>query len=376
MAIQKSNDTLDMLISATVQFCEKKIAPIADKIDRDDIIPEALYSEMRDQGMLSLILPQRYGGLGLTYSSYIHVLEIVSKYSAGVALSLEAHNSLGLEHIAKYGSEELKENIIPEIIASAKPVAWALTEPRGGSDAKRMSTTALAKQDGYILNGSKTFITHGFSADKIVVMAKTNDSISAFVIDADSEGVERTKLQGKMGTRGSDTAEIHFNDVFIPKDRLLGREGEGFEQAMELLHGGRIAVGAMAVGMAEACIDASIMYSKQREAFGSKISRFEAIRFYLADLSTELEAAKLLVEKAASLRDNGLPHRKEAAMAKYYASQVAMKAARTAIQIHGGYGFFSGSIVERMYRDAKLLEIGEGTNEVLKLIISSEILRD
>ncbi|MEM3684420.1 MAG: acyl-CoA dehydrogenase family protein [Conexivisphaerales archaeon] len=356
------------------EFCEKKIIPVADEIDRDDLIPSRLYDEMKEQGLLTLTVPQKYGGLGLDYRTYSSVIEIVSEYSAGVALSLEAHNSLGIAQVMAYGSEELKKIALEAVLSHSSTIAWALTEPRGGSDARGMATVAKEVGDEYLLTGTKTFITHGYSARLIVTFAKSEKGITAFLVDGDSPGLKRSKLEGKLGTRGPDTATLNFDEVRVPASRIIGNAGEGFSQAIDVLNGGRIAVGAMGVGLAIASLNRCINYSKEREAFGSKLSRFQALRFSIAEIAAETEAAWQLVLHAADLRDTNLPHRKEAAMAKYIASQVAMKAARTAVQFLGGYGYFRGTDAERMYRDAKLLEIGEGTNEVLKMIIAKEII--
>ncbi|MEM0118569.1 MAG: acyl-CoA dehydrogenase family protein [Conexivisphaerales archaeon] len=356
------------------EFCEKKVIPIADEIDREDIIPRRLYDEMKEHGMLTLTVPQEYGGLGLNYRTYSSVIEIVSEYSAGVALSLEAHNSLAIAQVMKYGSEELKKKALEAVLKDSSTIAWALTEPRGGSDARSMATEAKRDGDEYLISGTKTFITHGYSAKLIVTFAKTDNGITAFLVDGDSPGLSRSKLEGKLGTRGPDTATLNFDRVKVPRSRVIGNEGEGFSQAIDVLNGGRIAVGAMGVGLAIACLKRCVNYSKEREAFGSKLAKFQSLRFSIAEIAAETEAAWQLVLHAADMRDNNLPHRKEAAMAKYFASQVAMKAARMAVQFLGGYGYFRGTDAERMYRDAKLLEIGEGTNEVLKMIIAKEIM--
>jgi alkylation response protein AidB-like acyl-CoA dehydrogenase len=368
------DETAKLLLENVREFCSEAIAPIAEKIDEEDRIPDQLYVRMRDQGLLTLLLPEKYGGLGLDYTTYSQVIELVTGFSAGVALSLEAHNSLGLAHLVSYGSEELKRRVIPEIVSGASPVAWALTEPRGGSDARGMETVARKDGDRYLLNGTKTFITHGARAKYLVVMAKFGEGISSFLVDGRSEGLRKSELEGKLGVRGSDTATLVFEDVVVPNDMVIGEQGRGFEQAMDVLDGGRIAVGAMGVGTASSCLEISVSYAKQRSAFGSPISQFQGIRFLLAELATGVQASRLLVQNAAALRDSGLPHRKEAAMAKYFSSQVAVEASRTALQIMGGYGYFRGSRVERIYRDAKILEIGEGTNEVLKSIIARETI--
>lgn len=369
------DDYLELLYKNVREFCEKKVSPLADEIDSKDYIPERLYQDLAEQGLMTMLVPEELGGLGLSYSSYVQILSIVSEYSAGVSLSLEAHNSLGLEHIIRYGDDRMKELAISSIKKGAKPVAWALTEPRGGSDARGIVTRAEKRGGSYILNGSKIFITHGFIADLIVTIARSEKGITAFLVDGSSAGLTRSKLEGKLGTRGPDTSTLIFDNVEVPAENVIGEEGKGFDQAMEVLDGGRIAVGGMGVGISSSCLKSSIQYVQQRKAFGSKVSEFQGVRFEIAEIATQMEAARQLVMHAAKLRDEGKPHRKEAAMAKYFSSQVAMSAARLGVQLHGGYGFFRGTPVERFYRDAKLLEIGEGTNEVLKMVIAKELIK-
>jgi alkylation response protein AidB-like acyl-CoA dehydrogenase len=364
-----------LILSNIEEFAKRKIEPISKKVDEEDHIPEELYMEMKDHGLMSLLIPEVYGGLGLDTITYSKVLEIMGRYSGGIALSLEAHNSLGLNHVFLFGNDEMRRMVIDYTLKNARPVAWALTEQTSGTDAKNMNTTY--KKDGgkYIINGSKIFITHGVSARYIVIMAKGERGISAFLLDGESPGLERNKLHGKMGVRGSDTAEIILRDVEVPEENIIGNEGEGFRQAMKILEGGRIAIAAIALGLAQASLDYSIDYAKQRKAFGTTISQFEGIQFYLADIATNIQASRLLIEHAAELYDRGLPARKEISMAKYFASQVAMDASRMAIQIHGGYGYFRDFGIERYLRDSKLMEIGEGTNEVQKMIIAKELLK-
>jgi alkylation response protein AidB-like acyl-CoA dehydrogenase len=364
-----------LILSNIEEFAKRKVEPISKKVDEEDHIPEELYVEMKDHGLLSLIIPQEYGGLGLDTITYSKVLEIFGRYSGGIALSLEAHNSLGLNHVFLFGSEHMKKMVIDYTLRNSRPVAWALTEPSSGTDAKNMSTTYRKEGNRYFINGSKIFITHGASAKYIVVMAKGENGINAFLVDGDSLGLERNKIMNKMGVRGSDTAEIVFNNVEVPSENLIGNEGEGFKQALKILEGGRIAIAGIALGLAEAALNLSIDYAKQRKAFGTTLSQFQGIQFYLADIATNVQAARLLIEHAAELYDRGMNARKEISMAKYFASQVAMDASRMAIQIYGGYGYFRDFGIERYLRDSKLMEIGEGTNEVQKMIISRELLK-
>ncbi|MFP3255912.1 MAG: acyl-CoA dehydrogenase family protein [Thermoplasmata archaeon] len=364
-----------LILSNIEEFAKRKVEPISRKVDEEDHIPEELYVEMKDHGLLSLIIPQEYGGLGLDTITYSKVLEIFGRYSGGIALSLEAHNSLGLNHVFLFGSEHMKKMVIDYTLKNSRPVAWALTEPSSGTDAKNMSTTYRKEGNRYFINGSKIFITHGASAKYIVVMAKGENGINAFLVDGDSLGLERNKIMNKMGVRGSDTAEIVFNNVEVPSENLIGNEGEGFKQALKILEGGRIAIAGIALGLAEAALNLSIDYAKQRKAFGTTLSQFQGIQFYLADIATNVQAARLLIEHAAELYDRGMNARKEISMAKYFASQVAMDASRMAIQIYGGYGYFRDFGIERYLRDSKLMEIGEGTNEVQKMIIARELLK-
>ena len=364
-----------LILSNIEEFAKRKVEPISRKVDEEDHIPEELYVEMKDHGLLSLIIPQEYGGLGLDTITYSKVLEIFGRYSGGIALSLEAHNSLGLNHVFLFGSEHMKKMVIDYTLRNSRPVAWALTEPSSGTDAKNMSTTYRKEGNRYFINGSKIFITHGASAKYIVVMAKGENGINAFLVDGDSLGLERNKIMNKMGVRGSDTAEIVFNNVEVPSENLIGNEGEGFKQALKILEGGRIAIAGIALGLAEAALNLSIDYAKQRKAFGTTLSQFQGIQFYLADIATNVQAARLLIEHAAELYDRGMNARKEISMAKYFASQVAMDASRMAIQIYGGYGYFRDFGIERYLRDSKLMEIGEGTNEVQKMIIARELLK-
>lgn len=364
-----------LILSNIEEFAKRKVEPISKKVDEEDHIPEELYVEMKEHGLLSLIIPQEYGGLGLDTITYSKVLEIFGRYSGGIALSLEAHNSLGLNHVFLFGSEHMKKMVIDYTLRNSRPVAWALTEPSSGTDAKNMSTTYRKEGNRYFINGSKIFITHGASAKYIVVMAKGENGINAFLVDGDSLGLERNKIMNKMGVRGSDTAEIVFNNVEVPSENLIGNEGEGFKQALKILEGGRIAIAGIALGLAEAALNLSIDYAKQRKAFGTTLSQFQGIQFYLADIATNVQAARLLIEHAAELYDKGMNARKEISMAKYFASQVAMDASRMAIQIYGGYGYFRDFGIERYLRDSKLMEIGEGTNEVQKMIISRELLK-
>ncbi len=364
-----------ILINTIEEFAKKKIEPIAKKIDEEDEIPSMLYRELRDIGLMGILIPQKYGGSELDMLTYSYILEIVGRYSGGLALSLEAQNSLGLSHLYLYGNEKQRERYVPEVIASANPIAWALTEPQSGSDAKNLQTKALKKDNKYIITGSKIFITHGVHSDYLVLFAKAEKGISAFIVDGHAKGIERNAIKNKLGVRGTETAEIFLNEVEVPEENLLGKEGEGYKQAMNILDAGRIAIGAMGVGLAQGAFNLVVSYMKERSAFGSKLENFEGLQFRLAELGTELEAARLMVHQSALLKDQGKTFKKQASMAKYFSSQVAMKISNFAIQVHGGYGYFRDFGIDRYLRDSKLLEIGEGTNEVQRLIIFRELIR-
>ncbi|MCL4326528.1 MAG: acyl-CoA dehydrogenase family protein [Candidatus Thermoplasmatota archaeon] len=365
-----------ILFSTIEKFAKEKIAPVSNKIDEEDEIPREIYMELRDMGLLGITIPQKYGGSEFDMKTYAGILEIVGKYSGGLALSLEAHNSLGLSHIFEFGNEVQRERFVQKIINSANPVAWGLTEPQAGSDAKNLLTTAKKEGKHYILNGSKIFITHGVLSDYIVIIAKTDNGITSFIVSGDSDGLTKSKIKGKLGMRGTDTAELNLDNVPVPAENMLGKEGDGYRQAMKILDGGRIAIAAISVGIAQAAVDSSLKYMKERSAFNKTLDNFEALQFSISELQTDIEAGRLLVYKAATLKDSGDSYRKTAAMAKYFTSKTAMKAADFAIQVHGGYGYFSEFGINRLLRDAKLLEIGEGTSEIQKLIIFRELTKD
>ncbi|MGC8645916.1 MAG: acyl-CoA dehydrogenase family protein [Thermoplasmata archaeon] len=365
----------DIILRTVEEFSKKYIEPEAKRIDFEDHIPDDLWDKFYDYGLMLLRADERYGGINSDMKTFLEILKIISFYSGGIGLSLEAHNGLGLDHVLKFGNEEQKSEVIEKIKRYHRPVAWALTETSSGSDAKNMKTEYRKNGNRYIINGSKIFITHGISSNHIVLMAKGEEGINAFLLDANEFGIERNKLNDKMGVRGSDTAEIIFHDVEVNRDRIIGKPGEGFRQVMDVLIGGRIAISGVALGIAKSALQKSIEYSKERTAFNQKLADFEGIQFYLAEMATEIRAAELLAEKAAEMYDNGMHSRLYSSMAKYKSSQVAMLCSRLAIQIHGGYGYFRDFGIDRLLRDAKLMEIGEGTNEIQKIIISKELLK-
>ncbi|MDI6855893.1 MAG: acyl-CoA dehydrogenase family protein [Candidatus Thermoplasmatota archaeon] len=363
------------------EFAEKEIAPIAQEIDRDGRFPSEVITKAAKLGLLGITIPKEYGGLGLDNISYAIAIEEISKVSGSLGLTLEAHNSLCTWHIYNKGTEEQRKKYVVPLAKGQYLGAWALTEPLAGSDAASIQTTAVREGDYWVINGTKLFITNSDIAGTIVVMAVTDKSkrakgISAFIIEKGTEGLSYGKEEDKLGLRACRTVEVILENCKVPKENLLGGEGMGFIGAMETLYGGRVGVAAMAVGIAQAAYEVSLKYSKQRKQFGKYICEFQAIQWMLANMATEIEAARLLALRAAYLADIGKRYVKEASMAKLFASEVAMKITAQAIQILGGYGYTEDYPVERFFRDVKLCEIGEGTSEVERLIISREILKE
>ena len=360
------------------EFCEKEIKPIAAKIDDEEEFPWDLYKKMGKLGLMGMTVPKEYGGAGIDRLSYMIALEEISKASGSVGITVEAHNSLGIGHIYEKGTEEQRRKYLPRLTSGEAIAAWALTEPNAGSDAASIQTTAVLDGDEWVLNGTKHFITSGDIAEVVTVMAKTDKEkgakgISAFIVEKGTPGFEVGVLEDKLGLRGSRTAELILEDCRVPKENLLGEKNMGFIGAMNILDRGRTAIGAMAVGIAQAALEESIEYSKQRQQFGRPISKFQAVQWMIVDMATEIEAARLLVHRAAFLEDHDMPFTKEAAMAKLFASEMAMRATRKAIQVHGGYGYTKEYPLERFFRDVKLCEIGEGTSEVQRLVIARRL---
>ena len=360
------------------EFCEREIKPIADKIDKEEYSPEDLYKKMGQMGLMGMTVPQKYGGAGIDRISYMIALEEISRVSGSVGLTVEAHNSLGIGHIYEHGTEEQRKKYLPKLCSGQGFAAWALTEPNAGSDAAAAQTTAVLDKDEWVINGAKQFITSGDIADVIVVMAMTDKSkgakgISAIIVEKDTPGFKVGQLEDKLGLRGSHTAQLFFEDCRVPKENLLGEKGMGFIGAMNILDRGRTAIGAMSVGIARAALEDAIEYAKQRQQFGRPISKFQAIQWMITDMATEIDAARLLVYRAAYMEDQNIRFTKEASMAKLFASEMAMRATRKAIQIFGGYGYTTEYPVERYFRDIKLCEIGEGTSEVQRLVISRQL---
>lgn len=378
-----SNDEqLAMIRQSAKDFAEARIRPNFMDWDEREYFPRELFTEMGEYGFMGVLVPEEYGGTGLGYQEYITIVDEIARVCGSIGLSVAAHNSLCTNHILMFGTEEQKQKYLPALASGEHIGAWGLTEPNTGSDAGRMQTVAIKQADGgYILNGAKNFITHGLSGEVAVVIVRTGElldshGMTAFIVERDDKGFRGGKKEQKLGMRASETAELIFEDCYLPADRVLGEVGEGFIQSMKILDGGRISIAALSIGIARGAFNAALAYSKEREQFGKAISRFQAISFKLAEMATEIEAAELMVREAGRLKDAHLPVTKMSAMAKYYASEVACKVAGEGVQIFGGYGFTREYPAEKFYRDCKLLTIGEGTSEIQKLVISRHLLKE
>ncbi|MGA8043144.1 MAG: acyl-CoA dehydrogenase [Terracidiphilus sp.] len=361
-------------------FAAREIAPNIMKWDEASEFPLATIKSLGDMGLLGIIFPPEYGGAGLGYVDYVLAIEELSAVDASIGITVAAHNSLGTNHIFLAGNEEQRRKYIPRLATGEWLAAWGLTEPGSGSDASGARTTAVRRGDRYVLNGSKTFITNGHYADVAVVIAVTDKSkgthgLSAFVIEKGTKGFRPGKKENKLGLRSSDTSELLFEDCEIPAENLLGVEGEGFVDAMRVLDGGRISIAALSLGMARGALDAAVKDVKERRQFGKAIAEFQGIQWKLADMATELDAARLLTQRAAVLKDAGRKVTRESAMAKLFASEVAVSICNNAVQLFGGYGFIKDYPVEKFYRDVKLCTIGEGTSEIQRMVIGREILK-
>ncbi len=361
-------------------FARKEIAPKVMIYDENKEFPVEIIRKLGDLGLLGIIYPETYGGSGMGYVEYAMIVEELSAVDPSIGLIVAAHNSLGTLHLFTFGSEKQKKAYIPRLLKGETLSAWALTEPSAGSDAKALTTTAVKKGNKWVINGAKTFITNANYSDYHVIIARTDPEkgtrgISAFIVEKNTPGFKISKNLNKLGMRASDTAELFFEDCEIPAENLLGKEGEGFHQSMAILDGGRVSIGAMCVGIARGAYENALNYSQEREAFSQKIGEFQAIKFKLADMATEIDAARLLIMRAAWMKDQNMELNLESAMAKLYASEVAVRAANEAVQIYGGYGFIKEYPAEKFYRDAKLGTIGEGTSEILRLVIAREILQ-
>lgn len=360
-------------------FAKKHIKPFMMDWDEHQTFPSDLFHKLGEMGYMGVLVPHEYGGSEMDYHEYITVIEEISKVDSSIGLSLAAHNSLCTNHILEFGNEAQKRKWLPKLAHGEWIGAWGLTEHNTGSDAGGMSTTAIEDGDSFILNGAKNFITHGISGDVAVVIVRTGEKgdsrgMTAFVIEKGTPGFTSGKKENKMGMRASETAELIFVNCRVPKENILGKVGEGFIQSMKVLDGGRISIGALSLGIAKGAYEAALKYAQEREQFGQAIGKFQAIGFKLADMATEIEASELLLHKAAHDKIKGEKMTKIGAMAKMYASEVCVRVANEALQIHGGYGYTKDFPVEKFYRDAKLCTIGEGTTEIQKLVISRKIL--
>jgi alkylation response protein AidB-like acyl-CoA dehydrogenase len=364
------------------EFAEREIAPNVMRWDEASEFPLATVKELGKLGLLGTIFPAEYGGAGMGYVEYVTAIEELSRVDGSVGIIVAAHTSLCSNHIFVAGDEAQKKKYIPRLATGEFIGAWGLTEPSSGSDAgSARMTAAKSKKGGWVLNGTKTFCTNGHYADVLVVIAVTDRAahthgLSAFIVDKGAKGFHPGKKENKLGLRASDTAELIFEDCFVPSENLLGKEGDGFIDAMRILDGGRISIAALSLGMAEGAYEAALKYSKERKQFGRAISDFQAIQWKLADMATEIEAAKLLTMRSASMKDAGMKTTLESSMAKLYASEVAVRCANEGVQIHGGYGFIKDYPAEKFYRDVKLCTIGEGTSEIQRLVIARQLLKD
>jgi len=373
-------DEQQQLRRSVREFAEGEIAPHVMVWDEASRFPIEIIPKLAEMGLLGIIFPEKYGGAGLGYIEYVIAIEELSRVDGSVGIIIAAHNSLCSNHIFKFGTEAQKEKYLVPLARGEKIGAWSLTEPEAGSDAGGTRTTAKRDGEHWIINGAKTFTTNGHYADVCVAMAVTDKSknshgISAFIVEKGTPGFRPGKKENKLGLRASDTSEMILSDCRVPQENLLGAEGEGFIGSLKILDGGRISIAALALGMAQGALDAAVKYAKQRKQFGQAISEFQAIQFKLADMATQVEAARLLVYQAAWLADSGAARfTRESSMAKLFASEVAVSVANECVQIHGGYGFIKDYPAEKFYRDVKLCTIGEGTSEIQKLVIARQLL--
>jgi alkylation response protein AidB-like acyl-CoA dehydrogenase len=369
----------DTILQTLREFCDAEIRPHVLEWDEKQHFPREVFRRLGELGFLGTIFPEEYGGAGLSTQDYAAIVEEVSSVDGAVALALAAHTSLGTNHIFMFGTEAQKRRYVPKLASGEWLAAWGLTEAEAGSDSGGTKTTAVSEGSSWVLNGSKNFITNASVGNVAVLMAVTNreaarHGISSFIVELDNPGIRVGKKENKLGMRASDTCTLVMEDCRVPADALLGREGEGFVNSMKVLDGGRISIAALAVGIARGAFEAALKYSKERRQFGRPICEFEAIQFYLAEMATEIDAARLLTQRAAAAKDGGEAVPRLSAQAKLYASEMAVRATDRALQIHGGYGFIKDFPVEKFYRDVKLCTIGEGTSEIQKLVIAKSLL--
>jgi alkylation response protein AidB-like acyl-CoA dehydrogenase len=362
------------------EFAEAEMRPRVMEWDETQHFPVELRPKLAELGLMGVLFPEEYGGAGMGYIEYATIIEELGRVDGSVGLSVAAHNSLCSNHIFQFGSEEQKKKYLTPLASGESFGAWGLTESQAGSDASGTRTYAVKSDGGWKVNGSKNFITHAIACDTLVAVAVTDKDkgsrgISAFIFDKSMEGFRSDKKENKLGMRASETASVVFEDCFVPDENRLGEEGEGFAQAMKILDGGRISIAALSVGIAQGAYEAALKYSKERQQFGRPIAEFQAIQFKLADMATQIEAARLLTLQAAALKDAGKKTTRESSMAKLFASEIAVKVAEESVQIHGGYGYTKDYPAEKYWRDSKLCTIGEGTSEIQRLIIAREILK-
>jgi alkylation response protein AidB-like acyl-CoA dehydrogenase len=375
-----SNELTTQVAQSARDFANQHIKPYVMEWDESQEFPAHIFKELGKLGMMGVFVPEKYGGTGLGYFEYSAVIQEVAKVCGSIGLSIAAHNSLCTGHILAFGNEEQKHKYLPKLSTAEHLGAWGLTEANTGSDAGNMKTTAVKDGDNWVINGTKNWITHGKSGDIAVVVCRTGeprtkDNATAFIVERGAAGFSAGKKENKLGMRASETAEMIFDNCIIPDANRLGEVGAGFKQAMKVLDGGRISIAALGLGIARGAYEAALQYSKERYQFDQPISNFQGISFKLADMATKIEAAELLISQACDLKMKGLPMTKEAAMAKYYASEISVEISTDAVQIFGGYGYTKDFPVEKFYRDSKLCTIGEGTSEIQKLVISREVLK-
>jgi alkylation response protein AidB-like acyl-CoA dehydrogenase len=370
-----------MIREMIADFSEKHIRPDMMKWDEEQIFPVEVFKKLGELGLMGVLVPQEYGGSGFGYLEYVTVVSEISKVCGSIGLSVAAHNSLCTGHILAFGNETQKAKYLPKLASAEWIGAWGLTEANTGSDAMRMQCTAVLDGDHYVVNGTKNWITHGKSGDVAVLMVRTGESgsskgISALIVERGTPGFTAGKKENKLGMRASETTELVFENCRVPKENLLGVEGEGFKQAMKVLDGGRISIASLSIGIAQGAFDAAVAYSKERHQFGQPISNFQGISFKIADMAMKIEGARLLTFQAADLKNRNMPVTEKSAIAKYYASEICVEVSTDAVQIFGGYGYTKDFPVEKFYRDSKLCTIGEGTSEIQKIVIAREILKD
>ena len=377
----KISENEQMIADMIKKFAEQNIRPDMMKWDEEQHFPVEVFKQLGELGLMGVLVPEKYNGSGFGYQEYVTAIVEISKVCGSIGLSVAAHNSLCTGHILAFGNEEQKAKYLPKLATAEWIGAWGLTEPNTGSDAGNMQTTAVRDGDEWVINGAKTFITHGKTGSVAVVMTRTGEpgaknNATAFIVEKGTPGFTSGKKEDKLGMRASETTELIFDNVRVSDSQRLGEVGDGFKQALKVLDGGRISIAALSLGIAKGAYEAALKYSKEREQFNQPISNFQGIAFKLADMATEIEAAELLIRQAADMKNRGVKMTKESAMAKLYASEVSVRVANEAVQIHGGYGYIKEFPVEKFYRDAKLCTIGEGTSEIHKLVISRNILAE